>query len=327
MIAGRPSRLRKMFSCFPVTGVVFAIKVRERRPPDVMAVDGRGVLSSGINPRLVFSVVLQDLLMFVGLMSVAGVIAGLTAGLFGVGGGFVVVPALMAVFPFLTDKTEDLMMVAVGTSLATIVISSARSVHAHSKRGAVDFELLRDWAVWVVLGVGLGVAIASVADGQRLVMVFAVGVLFYSVYFLFPHMFDRFKGRWSMPTGPGKALLASGLGGFSALLGIGGGTPMVLTMVLCNRPIHQAVATASGVGFLIGVPGMIGFLIMGLGADNLPAGSVGYINLPALLAIAVFSIFAAPVGASLAHRLDADRLKQTFGVYLVIVSLAMFAKT
>ncbi|GAB5412450.1 MAG: sulfite exporter TauE/SafE family protein [Congregibacter sp.] len=260
-------------------------------------------------------------------MSVAGIVAGITSGLFGVGGGFVVVPALLAVFPFLGDQSDDLMMVAVGTSLATIVISSARSVHAHAKRGAVDFQLLKDWALWVVVGVGIGIAVASVADGKRLIVVFAVGVLVYSVYFLFPHMFDRYKGRWNLPTGPGRALLASGLGGFSALLGIGGGTIMVLTMVLCDRPIHQAVATASGVGFLIGVPGMIGFLIMGLGAENLPMGSIGYVNLPALAAIAAFSVFTAPIGARWAHSLDGDKLKQIFGVYLVIVSISMFVKS
>jgi uncharacterized membrane protein YfcA len=268
----------------------------------------------------------QEMLLFIALLSGAGVIAGLTAGLFGVGGGFVVVPALLAVFPFLTDNTDDLMMVAVGTSLATIVVSSARSVHAHSKHGAVDFALLKDWAVWVVLGVGLGIWIASIADSQRLILVFAIGVLVYALYFLFPSALDRYKGQWSMPTGGGKALLATSLGGFSALLGIGGGSITVLTMVLCNRPIHQAVATASGVGFLIGLPGMIGFLVMGLGAENLPAGSVGYINLPALCAVAVFSIMTAPLGARWAHRLNSDQLKRVFGFYLVLVAVSMFSK-
>ncbi|MEM8942346.1 MAG: sulfite exporter TauE/SafE family protein [Pseudomonadota bacterium] len=268
----------------------------------------------------------QEILLFATLMSAAGVIAGLTSGLFGVGGGFVVVPALLAVFPFLTDQTDDLMLVAVGTSLATIVVSSARAVHAHSKRGAVDFKVLKDWALWVVLGVVAGLWVASKTDSGRLILVFASGVLVYSIYFLFPKMFDRFKGRWGMPTGAGRALLASSLGGFSALLGIGGGTIMVLTMVLCNRPIHQAVATASGLGFLIGLPGMLGFLYMGLGAENLPTGSIGYINLPALAAIALFSIVTAPIGARLAHSLDGTQLKQFFGLYLVVVSLTMFLK-
>lgn len=266
------------------------------------------------------------MLLFVVLLSGAGVIAGITSGLFGVGGGFIVVPALLAVFPFLAEPTDDLMMLAVGTSLATIVVSSARSVHAHSKRNAVDFALLKDWAIWVVLGVAVGIGIASVADGKQLILVFATGVLIYSVYFLFPSVFDRYIGKWSMPTGAGKVALASGLGGFSALLGIGGGTVMVLTMVMCNRPIHQAVATASGVGFLIGVPGMLGFMVMGLGADNLPVGSIGYINLPALAAIAIFSVFTAPLGARWAHSLEGKQLKRIFGCYLVLVAVSMFAK-
>jgi uncharacterized membrane protein YfcA len=182
--------------------------------------------------------------------------------------------------------------------------------------------LLRGWALWVVVGVLLGLLIANWIDGRQLVLVFAVGVLVYSIYFLFPHLFDRYQGRWSMPTGVGRAVAASGLGGFSALLGIGGGTPMVLMMVLCNR-----VATASGIGFLIGLPGMVGFLIMGLGVEGLPFGSLGYINLPALAAIALFSVIVTPVGARWAHSLDGARLKQIFGIYLVVVSMAMFAKT
>jgi uncharacterized membrane protein YfcA len=97
--------------------------------------------------------------------------------------------------------------------------------------------------------------------------------------------------------------------------------------VLCNRPIHQAVATAAGVGFLIGVPGMIGFIILGLGVEGLPMGSLGYINLPALAAIAAFSVFTAPIGARWAHSLDGDKLKKIFGIYLVIVSVSMFIKS
>ncbi|GAB3316185.1 MAG: permease [Haliea sp.] len=267
-----------------------------------------------------------DVLTFIALLSGAGIIAGLTAGLFGVGGGFVVVPALLAVFPFLTDNTEHLMLVAVGTSLATIVVSSARAMFAHAKRGAVDFQVLKDWAVWLLVGVAGGLLVASLIDGNRLIMVFAVGVLLYSVYFLFPDAFERFKGKLEMPHGPGRAVLASVLGGFSSLLGIGGGTVTVLTMVLCNRPVHQAVATASGVGVLIAIPGAIGFMLLGLNAENLPQGSIGYINIPALMAVAAFSLVTAPIGARLAHSLDERQLKRAFGIYLVLVAAAMYAK-
>lgn len=267
-----------------------------------------------------------DMLMFLALLSGAGIVAGLTAGLFGVGGGFVVVPALLAVFPFLTDQTDHLMLVAVGTSLATIVVSSARSMFAHARHGAVDFQVLKDWSIWLLVGVAGGLLVASWVDGNELIMVFAVGVLLYSVYFLFPDLFQRFKGRLSMPEGRGRALLASVLGGFSALLGIGGGTVTVLTMVLCNRPVHQAVATASGVGVVIAIPGAIGFMLLGLGAENLPRGSIGYINIPALLAVALFSLVTAPIGARLAHSLDERQLKRAFGIYLILVAAAMYAK-
>ncbi|AQQ68951.1 permease [Microbulbifer agarilyticus] len=268
----------------------------------------------------------EEISLFILLLCAAGLIAGITAGLFGNGGGFVVVPALLAVFPFLHSASDEMMRVAVGTSLASIVISSARSVQAHRKRGAVDFGVLRDWSIWIVLGVGAGLYIASFTDSKSLIYVFAGGVLLYSIYFLFPNLFDGLKGKLEMPTGLARASLASFLGGFSSLLGIGGGTITVMTMVLCNRPAHQAVATASGIGFLIGLPGAIGFLLMGLGAPNLPVGSIGYINIPALIAISIFSVISAPIGARWAHSLNELHLKRLFGVYLIAVSLAMFAK-
>jgi len=256
----------------------------------------------------------------------AGAIAGITSGLFGNGGGFVVVPVLLAVFPLFNEPNETLVYVAIGTSLATIVISSARSVQAHHARGAVDFAVLQDWAIWLVIGVCVGLWIASVTDGRNLVGVFAAGVLVYSLYFLFPNAFSRLKPRVNMPSGAARASIASFLGGFSALLGIGGGTITVMTMVICNRPVHQAVATAAGVGFIIALPGTIGFMWMGLSVQELPWGSVGYINIPALFAICALSVFTAPVGARWAHNLDEFWLKRLFGIYLVIVSLAMFYK-
>jgi uncharacterized membrane protein YfcA len=129
-----------------------------------------------------------------------------------------------------------------------------------------------------------------------------------------------------MPQGALKAGLASFLGGFSALLGIGGGTITVMTMVICNRSVHQAVATAAGVGFIIGLPGAIGFLLMGQNVNNLPYGTFGYINVPALVAISAGSILTAPIGAKWAHSLDEVSLKRMFGLYLVVVSISMYYK-
>ena len=271
---------------------------------------------------------MNELLLLLLTLSVAGAAAGITAGLFGNGGGFVVVPALVFVFSILGDQNPDLIFVAIGTSLATIVVSSARAVRAHQRRGAVDFEVLKTWALWLVLGVFIGLIIASMTNGDRLYAIFAIGVLIYAIYFLFP---DRFSNQKTpapnMPSGLPRASLASFLGGFSALLGIGGGTVTVITMVTCQRPIYQAVATASGVGFIIGLAGAVGFAFMGLGQPSLPYGSIGYVNFPALLTVGATSILTAPVGAKWAHTLEERRLKRLFGVYLILVSIAMFWKS
>jgi hypothetical protein len=166
--------------------------------------------------------VTEALLLIVTLL-VAGAMAGLTAGLFGNGGGFVVVPALLFVFGVLGYQEEGLIYVAVGTSLATIVISSFRAAVTHHKLGSVDREVLRTWGPWLILGVGIGVYLASLTDARGLTLVFAGGVGIYSLYFLFPTLLDKCSFS-HLPSGVPRASLATFLGGFSALLGIGGGT-------------------------------------------------------------------------------------------------------
>lgn len=270
-----------------------------------------------------------ELIQVIGALLAAGALSGITAGLFGVGGGFVVVPALLAVFslldaPAFAQPGVSYIHVAVGTSLATIVISSIRSVQSHHAHGAVDFEVLREWTPWLVIGVLGGTCLASVVSGDALLLVFAVGVLVYSFYFLGFQWLETDAPRRDTPHGFGCAALASGLGGFSALLGIGGGTPFVVTMVLCGRSVHQAVATAAGVGFVIAVPGTLGFMLTGLSATDLPPGSIGYVNLPAFATVSAMSVLTVPVGANLAHRLDAALLKRVFGVYLLMISTLIF---
>lgn len=269
--------------------------------------------------------VLELLPLLVALLAAGGV-AGLSAGLFGVGGGFVVVPALLIAFDAALDGGAHDLYVAVGTSLATIIVTSLRSVQAHDKRGLVDFAILKTWAPWIVLGVLGGLSVTAVVETRTLLMMFAVGVTLYAFYFLRPKFVIVREQHYALPTGAGRAVLASGLAGFSALLGIGGGTPFVVTMVVCGRPVHQAVGTAAGVGFLIAVPGAIGFAAMGLGQAGLPPGSVGYVNVPAFAAIAIVSMFTAPLGAKLAHSLNELHLRRAFGVYLLMVSALMLNK-
>lgn len=264
-----------------------------------------------------------DGLVLIGMMLAAGAVTGIAAGLFGIGGGFIVVPTLLAIFAFMGVDPALSVHMAIGTSLGTIVLTSLRSVAAHAKRGAVDFAVIRAWAPWIVLGVVLGLVFASDADGRTLIAIFGSGVLVLSVAFLFPKTFGRIRLSETMPKGPVLFGLATFLGGISALLGIGGGTIAVLTMTFCGRPIHQAVATAAGFGAIIAIPGAIGFAIIGLGAESAPPGSVGYINLIGLVAIASTSVATAPLGAALAHKLPPMTLKRVFGSYLVLTAFLM----
>jgi uncharacterized membrane protein YfcA len=253
----------------------------------------------------------------------AGLFAGFAAGIFGIGGGFVVVPALFVVLPLLGGLHSEYAHVAIGTSAATIIVTSVRSLHAHARRGAVDFEVLKTWAPWIVLGTGIGVWCADRVDGLVLTMIFAAGVALMSLNFLIPKLGNRVVSD-VMPVGMLRVGIAGGLGTFSALLGIGGGTIAIMVMTLCGRSIHRAIATASGVGTLIAIPSAIGFALIGLGTPGLPWGSLGYVNVPAAGAVASMSILTAPLGVAAAHSLPAAPLKRVFGVYLLVIAAVMF---
>jgi len=253
----------------------------------------------------------------------AGLFAGFAAGIFGIGGGFVVVPALFVVLPLLGGTHNAVAHVAIGTSAATIIVTSIRSLLAHAKRGAVEFEVLKSWAPWIILGDGIGVLLAGHVDGRILTMIFAVGVFLMSLNFLLPKVGGKVISD-TMPSGIARVGIAGGLGTFSALLGIGGGTIAIMVMTLCGRSIHRAIATASGIGTLIAIPSAIGFALIGLREGGLPWGSLGYVNVPATLAIASMSVLTAPLGVAVAHAMPAAPLKKIFGVYLVIIAFVMF---
>jgi uncharacterized membrane protein YfcA len=261
------------------------------------------------------------LLPMLGLLA-AGLVAGFAGGVFGIGGGFVVVPALLLMLPLLGGDIAQYAHVAIGTSAATIIITSIRSVTSHHKRGSVDFQILRSWAPWIVLGDGAGVLLASHVNGKVLTLVFATGVLLMSLTFLLPQ-FNKVLTN-EMPSGLMRVGIAGGLGTFSSLLGIGGGTIAIMVMTLCGRSIHKAVGTASGIGTLIAVPSAIGFALIGLREPGLPWGSVGFVNFPATVAIASMAILTAPLGVAAAHSLEPRMLRRVFGIYLVVIAFVMF---
>lgn len=257
---------------------------------------------------------------------VAGLIAGFAAGLFGIGGGFVVVPALLAVLPLLGGDKAQYAHVAIGTSAATIIVTSIRALRAHALRNAVDFEVLRSWAPWLIIGDAIGVILAGHVEGHVLTLIFGAGVALMSVNFLVPGLADH-KLSEEMPGMAPRMAIAGGLGTFSSLLGIGGGTIAIMVMTLCGRSIHRAIATASGIGALIAIPSAIGFAIIGLHERGLPWGSLGYVNLPATVTITSMSILSAPLGVAAAHALPATPLRRIFGVYLLVIAVIMLRKS
>lgn len=257
---------------------------------------------------------------FMAALVAAGLFAGLTAGLFGIGGGAVIVPVLFFLFRAIGYE-ETAMHVAVATSLATIIATSVRSVLAHNAKGAVDWAIIRSWAPWIVLGAAAGMALSAYISGAGLTLFFGVMGFLLSAQLWFGHTDWRLAP--DMPTGAARAGLGTGVGALSALMGIGGGTFGVSLMTICGRPIHQAVATAAGFGVAIGLPGTIAAIIVGWNREGLPPLSVGHVNLPAFFLIAMLTVTMAPVGARLAHALDGNRLRRLFALLLFVVAIRM----
>lgn len=265
---------------------------------------------------------LSDLLIFGALLLAAGAVAGITAGLLGVGGGIVIVPVLWHLFTTIGIDEAVRMKVAVGTSLATIIVTSVSSVRAHHRRGAVDFALLKSWGPWIFIGVLIGTAVASMVRGPVLTGVFATVALVVSLHMGFGK--QEWRISHELPKGPAKGLLAAAIGGISAMMGIGGGTLSVPTLTLFGYPVHRAVGTAAAIGFIIGIPGAAGFIISGWDVPNRPPASLGYINLLGFILIVPTSTLLAPFGAKLAHGLNTKNLKRVFAVFLGFTALRMF---
>lgn len=254
-------------------------------------------------------------------LCVTGLAAGIIGGMLGVGGGIVMVPIFFEVLRYAGVDVDVAMHVAVGTSLATIVFNSLRSVSAHAKRGAVEWPLLKRYGPAIFLGSAAGSVLAAFTSGHGLKAIFGVVCVTFAIYVALAPL------RWVLTSEvPRHFLTHVGsvlLGGLSALMGIGGGTFGVPAMTVCGVPIHRAVATGAGLGVLIGVPAAIGFLIFGLGKEGLPPLSIGYVNWGALIILAPASIYSAPWGVKLAHGLPPRGLRIAFGFFLAASGLRM----
>lgn len=253
------------------------------------------------------------------LLVVIGAGAGVIAGLLGVGGGIVLVPAFFYAFSALGYDGPQLMQVCLATSLATIIVTSWKSVRMHNARGAVDWEILRSWAPWIVVGAVLGVLAAAGLRSVVLQGLFGVLGLAVGLYLAFGRAHWRLGD--GMPQGLRRAVMAPVLGFLSVLMGIGGGSFGVPLMTLYNVAIHRAVATASGFGMVIAVPSVIGFLF--LWPEDAPPLTVGAINLPAFLLVIGTTYVTTSWGVRLAHAMDPKPLKTVFAIFLSLTAANM----
>lgn len=258
-------------------------------------------------------------------MAGVGALAGFIAGLLGVGGGIVVVPALFWSLGMVGVPEAAKMHIAVATSLATLVPTAISSMRAHHRRGAVDVPLLKSWGPWITVGVVLGGLIASSVKGAVLTGVFGSVVLLVALYMSLARTDLRFAD--DMPHGIAKIPLCLMIGGVSTMMGIGGGSLSVPTMALCNYPIKRAVGTASAIGMIIGLPGVVTMIVADWHAPDALPYSLGYVSLIGFLLIAPLQTLAAPLGARVAHAINPTALRRVFALFLALTGVRMLVRT
>lgn len=265
---------------------------------------------------------LGELLVFALAIAASGVVSGLMAGVFGIGGGAVLVPVFYQVFGLLGVEEAVRMHLSVGSSLAIIIPTSLRSFTSHRVRGAVDMELLRSFYLPVPLGVVLASLTAAFISSGGLRTIFAVITLLVALRLLFNRESWRIGNE--IPGNPVRSIIGALIGYLSTLMGIGGGVLNNTFMTLYGRPMHQAVATSSGVGVMIAIPGTIGYIWAGWGLKDLPVASTGFVNWIAVAIIIPIAMIVTPWGVQLAHALSKRQLEVGFGLFCTFVSARFF---
>lgn len=248
-----------------------------------------------------------------------GAAAGVLAGLFGVGGGMIIVPVLVLSFSAQGFAPDILTHLAVGTSLATIVFTSVNSIREHHRRGAVQWNLFRWITPGILGGAAIGGVTAALINGpilQKIIGVFAICIAIQLAFNLTP------KAAGRQPKRPELIVAGGVIGWASAIFGIGGGSLTVPFLIWRSVAIQKAVATSAACGFPIALAGAIVFMLTGWHNEQLPEWSLGFVYLPALLGIALTSVFFARFGAKLAHQLSPILLKRLFALLLTVVGLS-----
>ena len=252
-----------------------------------------------------------------------GAVAGFLAGLFGVGGGLVLVPVLLFLFDAQHIPAEHSMHLALGTSMATIVFTSLSSLRKHHQHKAVNWQIVRTITPGILIGTGIGALLASAIPARGLGIFFALFVYFAAAQIVLdvrPHASRQ------LPGAVGMTLTGIATGWLSSLVSIGGGTIVVPFLVWCNVTLRHAIGTSAAIGFPIAIGGTIGYVIGGMDNATLPGHTLGYIYLPALLWIALASVLTAPFGARATHHMKVSLLRKLFAILLIVLATKLLFK-
>lgn len=249
----------------------------------------------------------------IGALLLLGAATGFAAGLLGIGGGMLLVPFMTFLFTLRQFPEEHLVHMAIATSLATVMFTSMSSVRAHHQRGAVLWPVVKVLAPGILLGSLIGAQIAGQLPTKVIAFLFALFVGFSGVQTL---RNKKPKPSRELPKALGMFAVGTGIGLLSSIVGAGGAFIAVPFMVWSNVPIHSALGTSAALGFPLAVAGTVGYVIAGSSVPSLPHGTIGFIYVPALLAVAGGSVLTAPLGAKVAHATDTRRLKGIFAVLL-----------
>lgn len=249
-----------------------------------------------------------------------GAFVGTFAGMFGIGGGLLIIPPLALALEAQSVPREHVLHVAVGTAMATIVFTSLSSARAHAIRQAVRWDIAPRMTPGILLGSVLGASVAKLFSTRVFALYFTVFVFAMAIHMALDL---RPKGAREPPGWVGMSLAGLVIGGLSALTALGGAVMTVPFMLYCNVPMIQAIGTAAAMGFPIAVGGTVGYVVSGWGAAGLPAWNLGYIHLPALVGITAASVLTAPLGARIAHRLPARKLRVLWAILLFVLATRM----
>ncbi|MCL1141414.1 sulfite exporter TauE/SafE family protein [Shewanella gaetbuli] len=263
---------------------------------------------------------METLLLILAICLALGAIVGFLAGLLGIGGGLIIVPALLYILPWVGISSSQLTHVAIATSLSTIILTSLASARAHNKQGNIPWPLFKPILPGIIVGAVSAGFVAEMIPSEQLQQVFAIFVMLMAIQMAFPF---KPKGEGELPSTAILFVVSILIALIAGMMGIGGGVLLVPFLSFCGLQMKQAVGFSSATGFLIAIAGSIGYIIAGINAPDLPTGTLGFIYLPALFGIIISSMIFAPIGVKMASTLPTPILKKAFAGLLLVVGLKM----